>query len=119
MYLIRNTTLAAAGRNHRLDGFIDFLNPFLYEKLSNRHMADAMEAILAAVYIDARKDIEAVKAIMRTLGLVVPVLDRSRRARIVEYAPDRLSLTEIIPSPGLALVAVQRIQNLTPRTLSS
>ena len=116
MYLLRNTTLAAAGRNHRLDGFVDILNPIQPDNLKERHMADAMEAILAAVYLDTRKDIEAVKAVMRTLGLDVPVLDWSRSARIVENAPDQLSLTGIIPSPSLALVAVPRIPYIPPRT---
>ena len=47
-----------------------------------------MEAIFAAVYLDACRDIDVVKAVLGTLGLFIPVLNLPQRTQIFYNALD-------------------------------
>ncbi|KAL8789238.1 MAG: hypothetical protein Q9195_006947 [Heterodermia aff. obscurata] len=87
-----NASLAAVCRHNHLDSFIGIVNPSLSRvrslRFTQRTLGNFMETIFGAVYLDTRKDIEAVKAVMRTLGLVVSVLNLPERPRILYSALD-------------------------------
>ena len=62
--LASNTILATVGHHNGLDGFIHDKSPGLYGNIIIRHKTDTIEAILATVYLDARRSIDIFKAVM-------------------------------------------------------
>lgn len=66
----RNTYLTVQGFHNNLDEFI-FKNPS-QRNVSKGLMADTVEAILGAVYLDSGKDISAVQDVMKALDLFDP-----------------------------------------------
>jgi ribonuclease-3 len=64
-----NLHLAQVGFAKGINEFI-LLNPSLRGVVQERLMATTMEAILGAVYLDARKDIQAVLQVAVHLGLI-------------------------------------------------
>ena len=62
-----NVNLAITGRNHGLDGFVN-KNPSQGNTVSNNTIAQTVEAILGAVWIDS-KNMATVHEVMKTVGL--------------------------------------------------
>lgn len=61
-----NTNLSATGRLHGLERYV-VSNPSQWGVVSSGTMADTMEAILGALYLDG--GIRSVKRVINTLGL--------------------------------------------------
>lgn len=66
----RNAYLTVQGFHNNLDEFI-FKNPSQPD-ISKGLMADTVEAILGAVYLDSGKDISAVQDVMKTFNIFDP-----------------------------------------------
>ena len=62
-----NVKLAMIGRIHGLDGFVNN-NPAQGNAVSDRTMAQTVEAILGAVWLDS-KNLATVRGVMETMGL--------------------------------------------------
>lgn len=62
-----NTNLDLVARQHGLDAFVNG-NPSQAGIISTNVVTATLEAIIGAVYLDS--DLNAVKRVMRTLGLV-------------------------------------------------
>ncbi|OBT63704.1 hypothetical protein VE03_06134 [Pseudogymnoascus sp. 23342-1-I1] len=66
--VVSNTGLERVGRRIHLDEIVN-ANPSQQGYVSPRIVADTLEAIIGAVYLDSGKDIESVRLVMATLGL--------------------------------------------------
>lgn len=71
-----NTNLAIKGRLRGLDGFVNN-NPSQGNTVSDRTVAQTVEAILGAVWLDS-KDLATVRHVMETMGLGVTSPEENR-----------------------------------------
>lgn len=66
--IVNNTHLEMIGRRIHIDELVN-ANPSQQGYVSPRIVADTLEAIIGAVYLDSGKDTESVRLVMSTLGL--------------------------------------------------
>ncbi|KFY16796.1 hypothetical protein V492_01089 [Pseudogymnoascus sp. VKM F-4246] len=66
--IVNNINLARVGRQIHVDQLVN-RNPSQQGDVPPRTIADTVEAILGAVYLDSGKDIESVRLVMARLGL--------------------------------------------------
>ena len=63
-----NTNLSTIGRQNGLAAYVN-TNPSQGGVISEKTLATTVEALLGAVYLDSGNDLNAVKSVMRALGL--------------------------------------------------
>ena len=63
-----NTNLSTIGRQNGLAAYIN-TNPSQEGLISEKTLTNTVEALLGAVYLDSGNDLNAVKLVMRALGL--------------------------------------------------
>lgn len=81
-----NFALAEAGFRYRLNEFVVGQDGYGEPRLAKKRMADTVEAIIGAVWLDSLRDINAVKRALIGLlgaGRVDSVVKRARR----DYSP--------------------------------
>ncbi|KAG6997512.1 hypothetical protein G7Y79_00040g076770 [Physcia stellaris] len=64
-----NANLGMIGYRNGLDRFINNIDPGQKGVTANGTMATTVEAIIGAVYLDVANDLDAVRKVMRTLGI--------------------------------------------------
>jgi ribonuclease-3 len=64
-----NNALATLGRSKGLDEHV-IINPAQWGIVSNKTMATTVEALIGAVFLDSRLDINSVRAVMVNLGIM-------------------------------------------------
>ena len=64
-----NAKLSMRGYRNGLDRFVNNIDPGQKGVIANGTMATTVEAVIGAVYLDVAKDLDAVRKVMRTMGI--------------------------------------------------